>query len=245
MAISQEDLLYSKASWEYITQQYRQRWTKHRLSIISGLYAPCTRRCSCWRILPPGSRRYVADAISTGYAGLLGGRYGRGAAFRSRRPDGIYTKERKMDLAQATGPHDHNDDVCNPSHDEMGYIRGLSIRFYEKIGRMADGQASPMKPVGRKPAAPDRGLGRRRKNALTTAASTWSVSHRPGEASGDGAADTGTGRAGCTHQGYQDIHQGVADMVNRRRTSRDAESALKMKIRCTSPNARKWRVWVE
>ena len=57
---------------------------------------------------------------------------------------GIYTKERKIDLAQATWLHDHNDDVCNTLHDEMGYIRGLWIRFYEQIGRMAYGQASPI-----------------------------------------------------------------------------------------------------
>jgi glycosyltransferase involved in cell wall biosynthesis len=57
---------------------------------------------------------------------------------------GIYTKERKIDLAQATWLHDHNDDVCNTLHDEMGYIRGLWIRFYEQIGRMAYGQALPI-----------------------------------------------------------------------------------------------------
>src|SRR5688500_4379614 len=55
---------------------------------------------------------------------------------------GIYTKERKIDLAQATWLHDHNDDVGNTLHDEMGYIRGLWIRFYEQIGRMAYAQAS-------------------------------------------------------------------------------------------------------
>lgn len=57
---------------------------------------------------------------------------------------GIYTKERKIDLAQATWIHDHNDDVCNTLHDEMGYIRGLWIKFYEQIGRMAYAQASPI-----------------------------------------------------------------------------------------------------
>ena len=87
----------------------------------------------------------AVHAISTGYAGLLG------AMIRLRRSipfvlteHGIYTKERKIDLAQATWMHDHNDDVCNTLHDEMGYIRGLWIKFYEQIGRMAYGQASPI-----------------------------------------------------------------------------------------------------
>src|SRR5688500_9109932 len=57
---------------------------------------------------------------------------------------GIYTKERKCALAQATWIHDHNDDVCNTLHDEMGYIRGLWIKFYKQIGRMAYAQASPI-----------------------------------------------------------------------------------------------------
>ena len=89
--------------------------------------------------------RKAVHAISTGYAGLLG------AMIRLQRSipfvlteHGIYTKERKIDLAQATWIHDHSDDVCNTLHDEMGYIRGLWIKFYEQIGRMAYAQASPI-----------------------------------------------------------------------------------------------------
>ena len=87
----------------------------------------------------------AVHAISTGYAGLLGAmiRLRRGIPFVLTE-HGIYTKERKIDLAQATWLHDHNDDVCNTLHDEMGYIRGLWIKFYEQIGRMAYGQASPI-----------------------------------------------------------------------------------------------------
>jgi glycosyltransferase involved in cell wall biosynthesis len=144
--ISQEDFLYSRASWEYITQQYRQRCTEPSFVdyfwAIRAMHAPLFVLARIAAGLPPVR---AVHAISTGYAGLLG------AMIRLRRnipfvltEHGIYTKERKIDLAQATWLHDHNDDVCNTLHDEMGYIRGLWIRFYEQIGRMAYGQASPI-----------------------------------------------------------------------------------------------------
>jgi glycosyltransferase involved in cell wall biosynthesis len=144
--ISQEDFLYSRASWEYITQQYRQRCTEPSFVdyfwAIRAMHAPLFVLAQIAAGLPPVR---AVHAISTGYAGLLG------AMIRLQRDipfllteHGIYTKERKIDLAQATWLHDHNDDVCNTLHDEMGYIRGLWIRFYEQIGRMAYAQASPI-----------------------------------------------------------------------------------------------------
>ncbi|PTR17419.1 glycosyltransferase involved in cell wall biosynthesis [Nitrosospira sp. Nsp2] len=144
--ISQEDFLYSRASWEYITEQYRQRCTEPSFVdyfwAVRAMHAPLFVLARIAAGLPPVR---AVHAISTGYAGLLG------SMIRLRREipfvlteHGIYTKERKIDLAQATWLHDHNDDVCNTLHDEMGYIRGLWIRFYEQIGRMAYGQASPI-----------------------------------------------------------------------------------------------------
>jgi glycosyltransferase involved in cell wall biosynthesis len=144
--ISQEDFLYSKASWDYITRQYRERCTEpsfiNYFWAVRAMHAPLFVLAHIAAGLPPVR---AAHAISTGYAGFLG------AMIRLRRnipfiltEHGIYTKERKIDLAQATWIHDHNDDVCNTLHDEMGYIRGLWIKFYEQIGRMAYAQASPI-----------------------------------------------------------------------------------------------------
>lgn len=144
--ITQEDFLHSKASWEYITQQYRERCTEPSFVdyfwAIRAMHAPLFVLANIAAGLPPVR---AVHAISTGYAGLLGAmiRLRRGIPFVLTE-HGIYTKERKIDLAQATWLHDHNDDVCNTLHDEMGYIRGLWIRFYEQIGRMAYGQASPI-----------------------------------------------------------------------------------------------------
>jgi glycosyltransferase involved in cell wall biosynthesis len=144
--ISQEDFLYSKASWDYITRQYRERCTEpsfiNYFWAVRAMHAPLFVLADIAAGLPPVR---AIHAISTGYAGFLG------AMLRLRRnipfiltEHGIYTKERKIDLAQATWIHDHNDDVCNTLHDEMGYIRGLWIKFYEQIGRMAYAQASPI-----------------------------------------------------------------------------------------------------
>lgn len=144
--ISHEDFLYSEASWDYITRQYRERCTEPSFVAyfwaIRAMHAPLFVLADIAAGLPPVR---AVHAISTGYAGLLG------AMIRLRRnipfvltEHGIYTKERKIDLAQATWIQDHNDDVCNTLHDEMGYIRGLWIRFYEQIGRMAYAQASPI-----------------------------------------------------------------------------------------------------
>ncbi|MEO6824386.1 MAG: GT4 family glycosyltransferase PelF [Nitrosospira sp.] len=144
--ISQEDFLYSEASWDYITQQYRERCTEPSFVdyfwAIRAMHMPLFILADIAAGLPPVR---AVHAISTGYAGLLG------AMIRLRRnipfiltEHGIYTKERKIDLAQATWIHDHNDDVCNTLHDEMGYIRGLWIKFYEQIGRIAYAQASPI-----------------------------------------------------------------------------------------------------
>ncbi|SEO67525.1 Glycosyltransferase involved in cell wall bisynthesis [Nitrosovibrio sp. Nv6] len=144
--ISKEDFLYSEASWDYITGQYRQRCTEPSFVdyfwAIRAMHTPLFVLADIAAGLPPVR---AVHAISTGYAGLLG------AMIRLRRnipfvltEHGIYTKERKIDLAQATWIHDHNDDVCNTLHDEMGYIRGLWIKFYEQIGRIAYAQASPI-----------------------------------------------------------------------------------------------------
>lgn len=144
--ITHEDFLYSEASWDYITEQYRERCTEPSFVdyfwAIRTMHAPLFVLSDICKQLP---KVRALHAISTGYAGLLG------AMLRMQRDipfilteHGIYTKERKIDLAQATWIRDHNDDVSNTLHDEMGYIRGLWIKFFEQIGRMAYAQAEPI-----------------------------------------------------------------------------------------------------
>jgi glycosyltransferase involved in cell wall biosynthesis len=142
--IRREDFLHSESAWSYITSQYRERCTEpsfvNYFWAVRAMHDPLFILADIAAGLPPVG---AVHAISTGYAGLLG------AMIRLRRSipfllteHGIYTKERKIDLAQATWIHDHSDDVCNTLHDEMGYIRGMWISFYEHIGRIAYGQAA-------------------------------------------------------------------------------------------------------
>lgn len=141
--IRREDFLHSESAWSYITSQYRERCTEpsfvNYFWAVRAMHDPLFVLADIASGLPPVG---AVHAISTGYAGLLG------AMIRLRRSipfllteHGIYTKERKIDLAQATWIHDHSDDVGNTLHDEMGYIRGMWISFYEHIGRIAYGQA--------------------------------------------------------------------------------------------------------
>lgn len=144
--ISKTDFLYSEASYDYISEQYRQRCTEPSFVdyfwAVRTMHTPLFVLAEIARKLPPVR---MLHSISTGYAGLLGAmiRLQRSIPF-ALTEHGIYTKERKIDLAQATWIRDHNDDVSNTLHDEMGYIRGLWIKFFEQIGRIAYSQAAPI-----------------------------------------------------------------------------------------------------
>ena len=196
--------------------QYRERCTEPSFVdyfwAIRAMHAPLFVLADIAAGLPPVR---AVHAISTGYAGLLG------AMMRLRRDipfvlteHGIYTKERKIDLAQATWIHDHNDDVCNTLHDEMGYIRGLWIRFYEQIGRMAYAQASPivslyegnrLRQIADGAAAGKNPRHHQRHQCGTISATA--LEKRPGRDS----ADAGAGRTRGADQGHQDIHPDHAD----------------------------------
>lgn len=144
--INRADFLYSRASYDYVTEQYRERCTEPSFVdyfwAVRTMHAPLFVLAEFARKLPPVR---AVHAISTGYAGLLGAmiKLQRGIPFLLTE-HGIYTKERKIDLAQATWIRDHNDDVSNTLHEEMGYIRGLWIRFFETLGRITYSQADPI-----------------------------------------------------------------------------------------------------
>lgn len=144
--LSREDFLYSQASWEAITEGYETYcsdpsfvnyfWT------LRSMHAPIFLLAEIARKAPPAR---VIHSISTGYAGLLG-------AFLKRRWEcpfilsehGIYTKERKIDLAQASWINDRPDSVGEGLSAEVGYIRRMWIRFFEQAGRLTYQAADPI-----------------------------------------------------------------------------------------------------
>lgn len=135
--LSDAAFLHSRASWDYITQQYRE--FSRDPSFIDYFWTVRTMHTPLWMLARvaerfPQVRCY--HTISTGYAGFL-------AALLRWKEDkplilsehGIYTKERKIDLFQSEWIKD-NRDPFDRDPAEIGYLRQLWIRFFESLGRM-------------------------------------------------------------------------------------------------------------
>ena len=106
------------------------------------MHAPIFALAEIARALPPSR---ACHAISTGYAGLLGAllRHRTGRPFLLTE-HGIYTKERRIDLAQADWIADPPEGAGAGGASSASYVRGLWIRFFEGIGRLAYDAASPI-----------------------------------------------------------------------------------------------------
>lgn len=134
-----DDVLRSRASWEVLSEGYRQHcadpsfvnyfWT------LRSMQSPLLMLAEASRNMP---RARVLHSISTGYAGFLG------CILKQRwnctyllSEHGIYTKERKIDLAQASWIAESSGQALNSSLDAgSGYIRTLWVRFFERIGQL-------------------------------------------------------------------------------------------------------------
>lgn len=145
--LTMQDVLRSRANWEAITEGYLNHcsdpsfinyfWTMRTMQSPMALLAEAAQRMPRARLL---------HAISTGYAGLAG------CILKQRwhckfilSEHGIYTKERKIDLAQASWVAENADEALNSSLDpSSGYIRSLWIRFFERIGLMVYRNADPI-----------------------------------------------------------------------------------------------------
>ncbi|MGM0952812.1 MAG: GT4 family glycosyltransferase PelF [Pseudomonadota bacterium] len=137
--ITREDFLFSEESWRVIDESYRAYCTEPSFVdyfwTVRTMHAPLFQLIDIARNLPTVRALHT---ISTGYAGLLG-------AMASDCHDlpfvisehGIYTKERKIDLSQASWIDDPSDPVSNNLGEPLGYIRRLWIRFFEMVGELA------------------------------------------------------------------------------------------------------------
>ncbi|WP_417663541.1 GT4 family glycosyltransferase PelF [Pseudomonas sp.] len=145
--VTLDDVLHSRASWDAVTEGYTKHcsdpsfvnyfWT------LRTMQAPLMMLCDAAMRMP---RARALHSISTGYAGLLG------SILQSRwncayvlSEHGIYTKERKIDLAQASWISDSPDEALKTGIDsEVNYVRRLWIRFFERIGLLAYRSANPI-----------------------------------------------------------------------------------------------------
>lgn len=145
--LSLSDMLHSRSSWQTITQGYQNHcsdpsfinyfWTLRTIQTPVLMLAEAVQR------LP---RARALHSISTGYAGLVG-------CILKRRwkcdlilsEHGIYTKERKIDLAQAGWVPENPDEALSSSMDTgTGYMRTLWIRFFERIGLLVYRSSDPI-----------------------------------------------------------------------------------------------------
>ena len=137
--LSLTDVLRSRASWETLSAGYLKHcddpsfvnyfWT------LRSMQSPLLMLAEAARDMP---RARALHSISTGYAGLVGcilkQRWGCRYLLSEH---GIYTKERKIDLAQASWIAESSEQALNGSLDTgTGYMRTLWIRFFERIGRL-------------------------------------------------------------------------------------------------------------
>lgn len=140
---TEEDFLYSKSSWNYITEQYRSRCTDP--SFVDYFWTVRIMHAPIWQLIRisesfPDVGAY--HTVSTGYAGYLGAllhqRTGKPLLLTEH---GIYTKERKIDLFQAQWISD-NRGVMERDKSEIAYFRQMWVRFFDVLGRECYQQAA-------------------------------------------------------------------------------------------------------
>lgn len=142
--LSQDDFLYSEAAWEQILEHYHRDYPDPSFIdyfwSVRNMHTPLFLLSRIARQLPPGR---CLHAISTGYAGFLGAL----AHHITRLPllvteHGIYTKERQIDLVQASWIRDPKDPLTHGFQTDTGYLRRMWIRFFQSLGRMTYASAN-------------------------------------------------------------------------------------------------------
>lgn len=136
-ALNEEQFLYSRKAWEYITEQYREHCTDP--SFTDYFWSVRIMHKPLWQLIKIADNLIPArvyHTVSTGYAGFLGALL----RHRNRRPlltseHGIYTKERKIDLFQSEWVRD-NRNVFERDLSNTSYFRELWVRFFETLGRV-------------------------------------------------------------------------------------------------------------
>ncbi|WP_425054582.1 GT4 family glycosyltransferase PelF [Pseudomonas abyssi] len=145
--ITSAQLLRSEASWQVLSQGYLEHcsdpsfidyfWT------LRTMQAPLIMLTELLASLP---RARAVHAVSTGYAGLLGALLkGYWQCPFILTEHGIYTKERKIDLAQAAWVAGKSEEAeISGLAASSGYIRTLWIRYFERAGLLAYQNADPI-----------------------------------------------------------------------------------------------------
>lgn len=143
--LSEEAFLHGEPAWQYITEAYEANATEPSFVdyfwTVRNLHRPIWALARAARRLPR-SRLFLSP--STGFAGLLGVL----GAQAQKRPlvlmeHGIYTKERRIDLMNATWINDARDPLQGDMT-EVSHLRELWIRFFQVLGRLTYRHADPI-----------------------------------------------------------------------------------------------------
>ena len=144
--LSKDDFLYSEQAWEQIKKYYNDYCTDPSFVdyfwTIRTMHAPLFILAQIVKNMPVAK---VLHSVSTGYAGMLGMmlQHSRQLPYILSE-HGIYTKERKIDLAQADWIADASETFGTSLDDDVSYIRRLWIRFFEGIGKLTYNAANPI-----------------------------------------------------------------------------------------------------
>lgn len=143
----ERDFLFSEAAWEEVCHRYESSspsrsfleyfWT------VRSMHAPLFKMARIAAALPPSKAFHV---ISTGFAGFLGmlANKKRGAPLILTE-HGIYAKERRIELLQASWIRDDGDDDDGASDlAGIGFFRQMWIGFFEALARMCYAAADPI-----------------------------------------------------------------------------------------------------
>jgi glycosyltransferase involved in cell wall biosynthesis len=142
----EQEFLFGERAWNEICRQYEQAapdrsfldyfWT------VRSMHAPMFLMARAAAAVP---RSRCFHVVSTGIAGFLGVLLRRA----HQRPlilteHGIYTKERRIELLQASWIRDDDDTWPGGANPGIGYFRQVWIRFFEVLGRMTYDAANPI-----------------------------------------------------------------------------------------------------
>ncbi|WP_394847073.1 GT4 family glycosyltransferase PelF [Pendulispora brunnea] len=143
----ERDFLFSERSWEMITERYesgaRERSFLEYFWCVRSMHTPLFVMARAAESIPPSRAFHV---ISTGFAGFLGMLLNRARNVPLILTEhGIYTKERRIELLQASWIKD--EDLPSETFGGMsgiGHFRQMWIRFFEALGTMTYAASNPI-----------------------------------------------------------------------------------------------------
>ena len=133
-----EQFFYSPQIWRLITENYRKNCPDQSFNdyfwTMRAMHSPILALLDIAKHIPAANCYHT---VSTGYAGVLG-------MFLKLITDkplllsehGIYTKERQIDLYQASWIKETNQHFKAGLDDHISYLRHLWMRFFEGLGRL-------------------------------------------------------------------------------------------------------------